>query len=77
MFANDFGTEGLQFNVPVRVTMSYRDADLSGVNESNIAMAWYNDRAERWDVIDCKLDIVNKTVTASVNHFSAYALISD
>ncbi|MFH2036126.1 MAG: hypothetical protein ABIJ45_06960 [Candidatus Zixiibacteriota bacterium] len=77
VFANNFGTNGLQFNVPVRVVMNYRDADLTGINESNIAMAWFNTRTGNWDVIDCQLDTNNKTVTAFVNHFSAYALISD
>ncbi len=77
VFSNDFGTHGLEFNVPVRVTMSYRDANLSGINESNIAMAWFNEGSGNWDVVECKLDTANKTVTAYVNHFSAYALISD
>jgi len=77
VFANNFGTDGLVFNVPVRVVMSYRDADLSGVNETSIKMAWYNDATEGWDIIDCFLDLDNKTVTADVMHFSAYALITD
>ena len=77
VFANHFGTNGLEFNRSVRVIMNYRDADLSGVNESRIKMAWYNERTRSWDIIYCSLDIENKTVTAYVNHFSAYALISD
>jgi hypothetical protein len=77
VFANDFGTDGLVFNVPVRVTMNYRDADLTGINESTIKMAWYNEHTDSWDIIDCELNLANKTVTADVNHFSAYALITD
>ena len=77
VFENHFGTDGLVFNQPVRVTMSYRDADLSGINESSIAMAWFDERTDSWDQIECTLDTTNKTVTAYVNHFSAYALISD
>ncbi len=77
VFANNFGTNGLVFNVPVRVTMSYRDADLTGITETNIKMAWFNDRTGTWDIIDCKLDSVNKRVIANVYHFSAYGLISD
>jgi len=77
VFANEFGTDGLYFKKPVRVTMSYRDADLSNVREENIKMAWFNERTEQWDVIDCLLDAENKTVTGYVYHFSAYALISD
>jgi hypothetical protein len=77
VFENHFGTDGLVFNVPVRIVMSYRDADLTGVDESSISMAWYDERTDSWDHIDCWLDTVNKTVTANVSHFSAYALISD
>lgn len=77
VFKNQFGTDGLQFKEPVRVVMSYRDADLSGVHESSIAMAWFDEEIGSWDEIDCSIDFVNQTVTAYVNHFSAYALISD
>jgi hypothetical protein len=77
VFENDFGTDGLHFNVPVKVVMSYRDADLGGVNESNITIAWYNPSSGEWDKMVCTLDTVNKTVTGYLEHFSAYALISD
>lgn len=77
IFANDFGTNGLEFNEPVRVIMSYRDAALDNIDESSIKMAWFDERKGTWDVIDCQLDTIDKTVTAHVNHFSAYALISD
>jgi hypothetical protein len=77
VFENHFGTDGLFFNVPVQVVMDYRDADLSNINEQTIRMAWYNSRTNSWDIIPCALNTVNKTVTANVYHFSAYALISD
>ena len=77
VFANHFGTDGLAFNVPVQVVMSYRDADLSGVDESSIKMAWFNEEIGKWDIIDCSLNQDDKTVTAYVEHFSAYALITD
>jgi hypothetical protein len=77
VFYNEFGTDGLVFDKPVRVTMSYRDADLSGINESTIRIGWYNEKAGRWDDMTCDVDFVNKTVTAELNHFSAYGLISD
>jgi hypothetical protein len=77
VFENHFGTAGLKFNVPVKVVMSYRDADLSGINETTITLAWFNDLTGEWWKIPCTIDVVNKTVTGSLNHFSAYALISD
>lgn len=77
IYADHFGTDGLVFNVPVRVTMSYRDAILDNVNESTIKMAWFNEKTGQWDIIRCLCDPVTKTVTGYVSHFSAYALITD
>ena len=77
MFFNEFGTHGLVFPKPVKVTMSYRDADLSGVNESTIRIVWYDERDGLFKDIDCTVDPVAKTVTGYLNHFSAYGLVSD
>ena len=77
VFYNEFGTDGLVFDVPVTVTMSYREADLSGVSEESIRIAFYNDNAGVFEDVDCDIDFENKTVTAKLNHFSAYGLISD
>jgi len=77
VFYAEFGTDGLKFDNPVTVTFSYADADLSGVDESNISLAWFNENLSRWLKIDCEVDIVNKTVTGQLKHFSAYGLISD
>ena len=77
VFYAEFGTDGLEFDNPVTVTFSYADADLSGVDESNISLAWFNENLSRWLKIDCEVDIVNKTVTGQLKHFSAYGLISD
>jgi hypothetical protein len=77
VFENHFGTDGLRFNVPVKVVMSYRDADLSGIDESTITLAWLNEVTGEWNSMNCVVDFENKTVTGFVEHFSAYALISD
>lgn len=77
VFYNEFGTDGLVFNVPVTVTMSYRGADLSGVDESSIRIGWWNEDDQQWVDMVCSLDRVNQTVTGQLNHFSAYALVSD
>lgn len=76
-FYNEFGADGLVFNVPVTVTMSYRDADLSDVNEDHIRIAWQNPKTGAFESMACTVDKVNKTVTGQLYHFSAYALISD
>ncbi len=77
VFYAEFGTDGLKFDYPVTVTFSYAGADMAGVDESNISLAWFNENLSRWLKIDCEVDIVNKTVTGQLKHFSAYGLISD
>ncbi len=77
VFYNEFGTSGLVFNQPVHVTMSYRDADLSNIDEETIRIAYYNEATGTFEDVICELDTVNKVVTAELNHFSAYGLISD
>ena len=77
VFYNEFGTDGLVFAKPVKVTMSYRGADLSGVNESTIRIGWFNERTGQWESMVCTVDTVNQVVTGELYHFSAYGLISD
>lgn len=77
VFFNEFGTDGLVFHTPVRVTMSYRDADLTGVTESTIRIGWLDESSGTFKDMVCEVDFINKTVTAELNHFSAYGLISD
>jgi len=57
--------------------MSYRDADLTGIDESTIRIGWLNGSTGLFQDVVCTLDRVNKTVSGEVMHFSAYALISD
>ena len=77
VFYAEFGTDGLKFDNPVTVTFSYAGADMAGVDESTISLAWLNEKFSRWHKIDCEVDFVNKTVTGQLSHFSSYGLISD
>ncbi len=77
VFYNEFGTDGLVFDKPVKVTMSYRDANLTGVDESTIRIGWFDERTGDFQDITCKVDYVNKIVIGELDHFSAYGLISD
>lgn len=77
LFYNEFGTSGLVFNEPVTVVMSYRDADLTGLDESTIRMAYLNEATGTFEDIDCDVDTEEQVVIAQLYHFSAYGLISD
>jgi hypothetical protein len=77
VFCNKFGTEGLVFDAPLTVTMSYRGADLSNINQSTIRIGWWDEDNGEWVDMECELDQANQTVTGKLHHFSAYALVSD
>jgi hypothetical protein len=77
VFYNEFGTNGLEFGVPVTVTMSYRGANLAGIDESTIRIGWFNQRSGAFEDVECQVDFERQVVVAQLNHFSAYALISD
>ena len=77
VFYNEFGTSGLVFDKPVKVTMSYRGADLTNILEPTIRIAYLNESTGEFEDIEGQIDMVNKTITAELYHFSAYGLISD
>lgn len=77
VFFCSFGTSGLVFNQPVKVTISFSDADLTAVDESTLRFAYLNEATGQWESLPCVVDHVNKVVVAYMQHFSAYGLISD
>lgn len=77
LYLYDFGPDGLQFNVPATITISYDNADLSGRNESNIRLAWWDENSQKWVDMPCTVDYSANTVTGTIEHFSSYGLISD
>jgi len=77
LYVYDFGPDGLQFNKPATMIISYKYADMNGVDESKIRLAWWDEGAGKWSDMPCVVDPVENTVTGPVYHFSSYGLISD
>lgn len=72
-----FGPSGLKFDRPVRLEMSYRGAELNGVNPNSLKI-YYDSRRNGWEAVPaCSADGVSETVTAKITHFSRYAIGSD
>lgn len=69
----DFGPDGW-FDQQVTVTISYQDADLTGVDPTKLTLAWYDERAGQWIDLGGVVDLVKKTVTAKTWHFTQYTL---
>ncbi len=69
----DFGPDGW-FEQQVTVTISYQDADLTGINPNKLTLAWYDESAGQWIDLGGVVDLVNKTVTAKAWHFTQYTI---
>lgn len=70
-----FGPHGLQFNGEAIVTLTYKNANLSGVNQSNLKVAYFNENTGQWEIQVTHVNTWFKTVTVNLRHFSRYALV--
>jgi len=70
----DFGPHGLVFNSPVEVKLSYKKADLQGIEEEDLKLFYYNEETELWEFIGGEVDEKKKIVIAFLDHFSRYAI---
>jgi len=66
-------TELDSFDVPVTVSYTYTDADISGLDESTLSMYHYADSA--WSELDeCSVNTSTNTITCEAPHFSIFAI---
>jgi len=74
--AYSFGPEGAAFSPPITLTLSYDPEALpEGVAEEDLVIAYYDEEASEWVELDCVVDTENNTITASVAHFTTFAII--
>ncbi len=74
----DFGPEGATFAPPITFTWSYDPEALpEGVAEEDLVLAYYDETASPpgWVELDCVVDEENNTITASIAHFTIFAII--
>ncbi len=74
--AYDFGPDGATFDPPITFTWSYDpDALPEDVAEEDLVIAYYDEAAGKWVELDGVVDTENNTITASVSHFTTFAII--
>ena len=67
---------GATFDPPIIIIWSYDPADIpSGVAEEDLFLAYYDEDSGEWAVLSSEVDPVTSTITASVGHFTAFAII--
>ena len=75
--STEFGPHGLQFQKRVFIFISYREADLAGVDESKIKIYYINEETGQWEPISSAVDTRRKVVIGWTRHFSRYALAAE
>jgi hypothetical protein len=69
-----FGPDNATFNPSLTVTIKYNTADIpAGVQETDLYIASLS--GSTWTDLPSTVNTQNKTVTASISHFSTYALL--
>jgi len=73
-----FGPSGASFDPPLTLTFAYDPTLLpAGASQQNLSLAMWDDDGEKWVVFaDCIVDTGERTVTASVSHFTPFAILS-
>ncbi len=75
--AYDFGPDGATFDPPITFTWSYDPDDIpEDVAEGDLVIAYYDEDADEWVELEGVVDTVNNTITASVPHFTTFAIIA-
>ena len=74
-FATLSGAQVVVVSVPVTITISYLDSDVSGLDESTLAPYRWGADDVSWQLISgATVDTTNNKVTFSTTHFSSFAL---
>ena len=74
--AYTFQPEGATFDPPITLTWRYDTEALpEDVAEEDLVIAYYDEDAGKWVELDCVVDTENDTITASIAHFTTFAII--
>ncbi len=74
--AYDFGPDGATFDPAITLEYTYDpDALPEGVDEEDLVLAYYDEATGEWVELDCVVDTENNIITASVPHFTTFAII--
>jgi len=75
--AYNFGPAGATFDPAITFEYTYDPANIAeGVAEGDLVLAYYDEAAGEWVELPSTVDPVTHTITASVSHFTTFAIIA-
>jgi fibronectin type 3 domain-containing protein len=73
--ARDFGPNGAKFDPAITIKMKYNPATLpQGVTPDMLSVAYWD--GTMWQMLTSQLDQLNSMVSASITHFTTFAIVS-
>lgn len=69
----DFGPSGW-FKKPVKITICFKELDLSGSDLNDLTITWYDPNTGEWIDVGGTVDIKGQKVYVEVWHFTQYSL---
>ena len=73
-FEVEFSPHGSIFNNPVLIRLSYKDADLTGIEEDSLRIWYYHEEEGIWEQAGYELNKQLKYVEGTTTHFSRFAV---
>ncbi|MFC2043791.1 hypothetical protein ACFLT8_01085 [Chloroflexota bacterium] len=72
----DLEPDGATFDPPVIIEFSYHPSGIpDGVDEDNLFIAYYDKESTKWIEVEGIVNTLVKTITASVSHFTTFAIL--
>ncbi|MFC2072482.1 cohesin domain-containing protein [Chloroflexota bacterium] len=70
--------DGTSFDPPIELTFAYDPSDVpEGIIEEDLVIAWWDKAVYEWIKLeDSRVDINAHTITASVDHFTAFTILA-
>ena len=72
----DFQPSSATFEPPITLEFSYDPGDIpEGIAEEDLVIAYYDEETGEWVELECTVHPETNTITASISHFTAFAVL--
>ncbi len=77
MALDEDGNEIVTLSQPTTITVKYSEADVvaAGGDPENLVLAYWDEAAGEWKILDTRVDTAEMTLTASTTHLSTWAVM--